>query len=78
MATTSNPKGSENQGEGNKTADKAYREAASKFAKTHDTAKEARSAERDIEQDPKAYADAEKKGKSKSAGEDRDAKSKKS
>ena len=66
----------ENEGEGNKSADKAYREAASEFAKTHDTEGEARAAEKEIEQDPAAYAAAEKAGKAHSAGDDKPAKAK--
>ncbi len=58
-----------NEGEGNKTADKKYREAATDFAQRTDTLKVGEQAERDVEKDKAEYDQAEKAGRSHSAGE---------
>jgi hypothetical protein len=62
-------KAGENEGEGAKTADKQYREAATKLAKSGEAMKKALEAEREIEQDPRPYAEAERAGRAHSAGE---------
>jgi len=58
-----------NEGEGSKTADKRYREAATDFAKRTDTLQRGRDAERDVENYRDEYDRAEKAGKSHSAGD---------
>ncbi|HYZ90626.1 MAG TPA: hypothetical protein VE620_15120 [Myxococcales bacterium] len=60
---------SANEGEGNKTADKRYREAATDFARRTDTLQQGRDAERDVENYRDEFERAEKAGKSHSAGE---------
>jgi hypothetical protein len=70
MADVKDPtRGDKNEGEGNKTADKQYRERASDYAKKHDTMKEATDAERDVENYRDEYERAERAGKSHSAGD---------
>jgi hypothetical protein len=63
------PMGGANEGEGNKTADKQYRDRATEFAKKHDTMKDALDAERDVENYRDEYERAERAGKSHSAGD---------
>ena len=58
-----------NEGEGSKTADKSYREAATDFAKRTDTLQAGLQAEREVESKKGEYDAAEKAGKSHSAGE---------
>ena len=58
-----------NEGEGNKTADKNYRDAATDFAKRTDTLQTGLQAEREVEQQPDEFAKAERDGKSHSAGD---------
>ena len=60
----------ENEGEGSKSADRNYRNDVDDFLKNEDPSKLARQAVSDIERDPGKYADAEKAGKSRSAGDD--------
>ncbi len=60
----------ENEGEGSKSADRNYRNDVDDFLKNEDPSKLARQAASDIERDPGKYADAEKVGKSRSAGDD--------
>jgi hypothetical protein len=61
--------GGANEGEGNKTADKQYRNRATEFAKKHDSMKDALDAERDVENYRDEYERAERAGKSHSAGD---------
>ena len=58
-----------NEGEGNKTADKQYRQGATDFAKRTDTLQKGMEAERDVENYRDEYERAEKAGKSHSAGD---------
>jgi hypothetical protein len=58
-----------NQGEGNKTADRSYREAATRFSHSHDTAAMAERAAREVEGAPEEYQEAVEAGRSPSAGE---------
>ena len=58
-----------NEGEGNKTADKKYREQATDFAKRNDTVQAGLEAERDVEQNKSDFDRAEKEGRSHSKGE---------
>jgi hypothetical protein len=58
-----------NEGEGNKTADKAYREGATEFAKRTDTLQIGLEAEREVEEDKAKYEQAQKIGRSHSAGD---------
>jgi hypothetical protein len=60
---------SANEGEGNKTADKRYREAATDFAKRTDTLQRGIEAERDVENYRDEYDRAEKAGESHGAGD---------
>jgi hypothetical protein len=70
MAGVEDPtRGEQNEGEGNKTADKQYRDRATEYAKKHDTKKEAIDAERDVENYRDDYERAERAGKSHSAGD---------
>ena len=57
------PKTPTNQGEGNRTADKEYREAATRHAKEKDTQREGREAEQALEEDDELER-AEEAGKS--------------
>ena len=59
----------ENEGEGSKSADRAYRNDVDDFLKENDPSKLARNAASDIERDPQTYEDAEVEGKRHSAGE---------
>jgi hypothetical protein len=59
----------QNEGEGNKTADKKYRDAASDFAKRTDTVQAGLDAEREVEQHKGEFEKAEQAGRSKSKGE---------
>ena len=57
------PVASQNEGEGSKTADKQYRDAATSFAKKGDALRQATQAEREVEANPREYADAEAAGR---------------
>jgi hypothetical protein len=59
----------QNEGEGSKSADKKYREAASDFAKRTDTVQAGLQAEREVEEDESDFEQAEKAGRSHSKGE---------
>ena len=61
--------GGQNEGEGSKSADKKYREAATDFAKRTDTLQRGVEAESDVENYRDEYERAEKAGKSHSAGD---------
>jgi len=63
------PQPAENEGEGNKTADEKYREAATEFAKRTDTVQTGLQAEREVENYRDDYEKAEKVGRAHSAGE---------
>lgn len=58
-----------NEGEGSKSADKKYRDAASDFAKRNDTVQAGMQAERDVEQRKGEFEEAEQAGRSHSKGE---------
>jgi len=58
-----------NEGEGNKTADKKYRDAASDYAQRTDTLDVAKQAEREREKNEPEFDQAERTGRSHSAGE---------
>ena len=62
--------GEENEGEGNKSADRRYREHVREFEEQHDVESLGRSARQDIERDPESYRAAEEEGKSRMAEED--------
>ena len=59
----------QNEGEGSKSADAAYRRDVDEFLEENDPAKLARNAASDIERDPGSYEAAEREGKSRSAGD---------
>jgi hypothetical protein len=59
----------ENEGEGNKSADRAYRRDVDEFLREEDPARLARNAATDIERDPGSYQEAEQEGKRRSAGD---------
>jgi hypothetical protein len=59
-----------NEGEGDKTSDRRYREHVKKFVEENDPEALAQKAEREIEADPDGYRAAEKEGKKHMAGED--------
>lgn len=61
--------GGENEGEGNKSADRAYRRDVDEFLRENDPAKLGREAQSDIERDPGTYENAEQEGKRRSAGD---------
>jgi hypothetical protein len=56
---------SQNQGEGNKTADRAYRQAATEHAQSGRSEQEAREAEKALDEDREELEEAERVGKSK-------------
>jgi hypothetical protein len=58
-----------NEGEGSKSADKKYREAASDFARRTDTVQAGLDAEREVEKRKDEFDAAERKGRSRSKGE---------
>jgi len=58
-----------NEGEGSKTADEKYRDAATDFAKRTDTVKAGLDAERDLTQQKDELAKAEQAGRSHSKGD---------
>lgn len=58
-----------NEGEGSKSADKKYRDAASDFAKRTDTVQAGLDAEREVEQHKGEFERAEQEGRSHSKGE---------
>ena len=58
-----------NEGEGSKTADKQYRDAASDFAKRTDTIQAGLEAGRDVEKRKGEFEQAEQAGRSHSKGE---------
>ncbi|GAC1607779.1 MAG: hypothetical protein NVS4B10_22940 [Myxococcales bacterium] len=51
------------EGEGNKTADKQYREAATTFARGGEAMKKGLEAQRDLESNPEQFKDAEARGR---------------
>jgi hypothetical protein len=59
----------QNEGEGSKTADKKYRDAATDFAKRTDTVQQGLQAEREVEEHKSEFEEAEKAGRSHSKGE---------
>ncbi len=59
----------QNEGEGSTTADKTYREGATRFAKTTDTLEKGLEAGRDVEMYKDDFDSAEKAGRSHSAGD---------
>jgi hypothetical protein len=59
----------DNEGEGSKSADRAYRRDVDEFLEENDPSKLARAAQADMERDPDAYKEAEREGKSRSAGD---------
>ena len=59
-----------NEGEGNKTADKHYRDHITEFLQSEDPEKLARQAAHDVAADPERYKDAEEEGKRHIAEED--------
>ncbi|MDB4968568.1 MAG: hypothetical protein JWN44_4257 [Myxococcales bacterium] len=59
----------QNEGEGSKSADRAYRRDVDEFLKENDPSKLARQAASDIERDPETYEKAVEEGKRRSAGE---------
>jgi hypothetical protein len=58
------------EGEGNKTADKQYREAATSYARSGEAMKKALEAERDLEKNPEEYKRAEERGRAPGGNED--------
>ncbi|HEX8950558.1 MAG TPA: hypothetical protein VF945_01875 [Polyangia bacterium] len=59
----------ENEGEGSKSADRAYRRDVDEFLEENDPSQLARNAAADIERDPGSYEAAEREGKRRSAGD---------
>ncbi|HXL39985.1 MAG TPA: hypothetical protein VN928_05490, partial [Myxococcales bacterium] len=62
-------KRNQNEGEGSKTADKKYREAATDYAKRTDTEQAGLQAEREVEERKSEFDQAEQAGRSHSKGE---------
>jgi hypothetical protein len=60
----------ENEGEGSKSADQAYRRDIEEFLEEEDPARLAREAAQDLDRHPERYRDAERIGKSRIAEED--------
>lgn len=63
------PSGQLNEGEGSRTADKNYRDAATEFAKRTDTLQSGLQAERDVENYKDEFDKAEQAGRSHSKGD---------
>jgi hypothetical protein len=59
----------ENEGEGSKSADRAYRHDVEEFLEKEDPAQLGRAAREEIERDRERYEEAERIGKSRSAGD---------
>ena len=69
MAEQSRTPSTTTKGEGDREADRAYREAAAKHAQTSDVTREARDAEEALEgEDGEELANAEREGKSRARG----------
>jgi hypothetical protein len=62
-------KANRNEGEGSRSADVKYREAASDFARRADTAKAGLEAEREVEQRKGELEEAEQAGRARSKGD---------
>ena len=62
-------KGGQNEGEGSKSADKQYRDAASDFARRTDTLNTGLQAEREVEGRKGEFEKAEEEGRAHSAGD---------
>jgi hypothetical protein len=56
------------EGEGNKTADKRYRDGATGFSQTGEAMNKGLEAERDLEKNPEEYRRAEERGRAPSRG----------
>jgi hypothetical protein len=56
------------EGEGNKTADKRYRDGATGFSRTGEAMNKGLEAERDLEKNPEEYRRAEERGRAPSRG----------
>ena len=69
MDDKTGPQPDENEGEGKKTADKKYRDAATDFARRNDTLQTGLQAEREVENYRDEYDKTEKTGRAHSAGE---------
>jgi hypothetical protein len=59
----------ENEGEGAKSADRAYRRDVDEFLRENDPSELARNAASEVEREPEVYRDAEQEGKRRSAGD---------
>jgi hypothetical protein len=62
-------RGGQNEGEGNKTADKQYREGATNFAHRTDTLQQGLEADREVQLNRPDFEQAEREGRSHSAGD---------
>jgi hypothetical protein len=62
-------KGSENEGEGNRTADRRYREGVEEHLRKGTVEEEAERAARSLDEQPEELRRAEEKGKARSAGD---------
>lgn len=62
-------KGQQNEGEGNRTADRSYRAGVQEHLRQGNVEEEAARAARDVDADPETHRRAEEEGKSRSAGE---------
>lgn len=58
-----------NEGEGNRSADRRYREGVKKTVERGDAERLADEARRDVEKDPGEYREAEETGRARSAGD---------
>jgi hypothetical protein len=58
-----------NEGEGNRTADREYREGVQRTVRRGHAEQDAEQARREVEADPGKYRQAEEEGKRRSAGE---------
>lgn len=63
------PKGSEIEGEGSRTADRNYRRGVEEHIRKGDVEEEAERAARDLDERPEELRRAEEEGKSRSAGD---------
>jgi hypothetical protein len=61
--------GSENEGEGSRTADRRYREGIAEHLQKGEVEEEAERAAREVDANPEEFRRAEEEGKKRSAGE---------
>jgi hypothetical protein len=64
-----NPKGGQNEGEGNRTADREYRKGVEEHLRRANVEEEAERAAKELDERPDELREAEEEGKRRSAGD---------